>query len=86
MQDLTGDVGAVRGRQQHVAWRDFLSGSPARPSGTSDPNVAPLRGENDAGIRGVQIGPGDTVDADASVGERLRKERVNPTIAHFVAA
>ena len=73
-------------RQQHVAWRDFrrLAGPTERHLRAERRDLA---GENDAGIRGVQIGPGATaftrMPRAASACDR---ERVNATMAPFVAA
>jgi hypothetical protein len=54
------------------------SGSPARPSGVSEPNVATSFAEKVDGIRGVQIGPGATAltriffSANACESERVK--------------
>src|SRR5688572_33032208 len=62
------------------------AGSPARPSGTSDPNFSTFFPGNVAGISGVQIGAGATAFTRIF---RLTKEcandRVKLTIAPFVA-
>jgi hypothetical protein len=62
-------------------------GSPARPSGTSDPKVATRRREKVDAINGVQMGPGATAFTRIRFfASAWASDWVKETIAPFVAA
>jgi hypothetical protein len=63
------------------------AGSPARFSGTSEPNLATLSGGKVEGISGVQIGPGATPFTRMFFSARFSdSDRVKATIAPLVDA
>jgi hypothetical protein len=62
------------------------SGSPARPSGVSEPKVATSSAGNVEGMSGVQIGPGATAFTRIFLSiSACESERVKATIAPLVA-